>query len=114
MWLLDANLDIRIAALLAEFGPQARTSESLGWKQLSNGELVAAAAANGFTCLLTRDQLFTESAARALRKYPEFAIVVIRIPQGKWPAYGEAFRGAWAVLPILPTPGRALSWPLCE
>jgi len=111
VWLLDANLDIRIAALLAEFGLMARTSESLGWKQLSSGELVAAAVANGFTCLLTRDQLFTESAARTLKQHPEFAIVVIRIPQGKWPAYGEAFRRAWAVSPILPTPGKAASWP---
>ena len=75
MWLLDANLDIRICELLSEFGIESHTAESCGWKHLLNGQLVSAAMAEGFTCLLTRDQLFAESASRALKQYPQFAVV---------------------------------------
>jgi predicted nuclease of predicted toxin-antitoxin system len=88
VWLLDANIDVRIVAVLAEFGIESRTAESFGWKELSNGELVAAAIAAGFACLLTRDGLFAESAARTLRHSPHFAIVIVRLPQQKWPKYG--------------------------
>jgi hypothetical protein len=51
---------------------------------LSNGELVSAAVGAGFTCLLTRDQLFGESAARALKTFPSFAVVVVDLPQQRW------------------------------
>ena len=66
MWLLDANLDIRISQVLGEFGIESHTAESRGWKHLLNGQLVSAAMAEGFTCLLTRDQLFAELTSRAL------------------------------------------------
>jgi predicted nuclease of predicted toxin-antitoxin system len=111
VWLLDANLDIRVARILQELGIQSRTSESLGWKALSNGELVSAAVAAGYSCMLTRDGLFAESAARALRQFPDFAVVVIRLPQQKWPAYGDAFRHAWNTEPIIPSRGQAIRWP---
>ncbi len=51
MWLLDVNMPRKIAAVLGEFGIEAETAESRGWNDLTNGELVAAAA--GFNCLLT-------------------------------------------------------------
>jgi hypothetical protein len=51
MWLLDANMDVH---------------GQRGWKSLSNGELLRAAVDAGFKCLLTRDQLFGESASQAL------------------------------------------------
>ena len=111
MWLLDANLDIRVARILQELGVQSRTAESLGWKAVSNGELVSEAVAAGFTCLLTRDGLFAESAARALRQFPDFALVVIRLPQQKWPAYGDAFRQARKAEPITPSRGQVIRWP---
>lgn len=111
MWLLDANLDIRIAGILEEFGIASRTAEDLGWKELSNGALVSAAVAAGFTCVLTRDSLFAESASRALRQHSEFSVVLVRLPQQKWPAYGETFRRAWEVTAIAPIPGRVVRWP---
>jgi predicted nuclease of predicted toxin-antitoxin system len=111
VWLLDANIDVRVREILAEFGVEGHTAQSLGWKELSNGNLVAASAEAGFTCLLTRDQLFSESAARTLALFPTFAIVVIELRQQKWPAYGEAFRRMWEREPIVPKPGQSISWP---
>ena len=81
MWLLDANLDVHLLALLEEFGMHAEAATRRGWQTLSNGDLVAAAVAAGFTCLLTHDRLFGESAARASRQFPEFAVVLVRLPQ---------------------------------
>jgi predicted nuclease of predicted toxin-antitoxin system len=109
--LLDANLDIRVAAILEEYGIASRTAESLGWKELSNGALVVAAVAAGFTCVLTRDVLFAESAGRALREHVDFAVVLVRLPQQKWPAYGETFRRAWKVATITPIAGKVVRWP---
>jgi predicted nuclease of predicted toxin-antitoxin system len=111
VWLLDANIDVRVCEILAEFGVDSRTAESFGWKELSNGNLVAAAVENGFTCLLTRDRLFGESAARTLKQFPAFAIVVIQLKQQKWPAYGQDFRRAWEREPIVPSAGRCIAWP---
>ena len=76
MWLLDANVDVHLAAIFRERGIECDTVAHRGWKTLSNGELVAAAFAEGFRCLLTRDQLFGESASRALKSFPDFAVVV--------------------------------------
>jgi predicted nuclease of predicted toxin-antitoxin system len=111
VWLLDANIDVRVCELLAELGIQSRSAESLGWKRLSNGRLVAAAVAGGFSCLLTRDQLFHESAARTLILFPEFAIIVLQLPQGKRSRYLAQFREAWEREPIIPARGRAIRWP---
>ena len=84
MWLLDANMDVHLVAVLADLGISSATAASRGWKALSNGDLVAAAVAGGFDCLLTQDQLFGESASRALRSYPAMAIVVIKLPRQRW------------------------------
>jgi hypothetical protein len=112
MWLLDANVDVHLAAVFREFGIECGTAASRGWKALSNGELVAAAAATGFRCLLTRDQLFGESASRALKSFPQFAVVVITLPQQRWEEYRKRFLEAWAVSPIQPVPGRLTHWPV--
>jgi predicted nuclease of predicted toxin-antitoxin system len=111
MWLLDANMDVHLVAVLADFGISADTAASRGWKALSNGDLVAAAAAGDFACLLTRDQLFGESASRALRLFPQFAVVVVILPQQPWQQYRDRFLAAWADTPIRPVPGRLTRWP---
>ena len=81
MWLLDANMDVHLATLLTELGVSCETAGRCGWKTLPNGDLVAAAMASGYRCLLTRDRLFGESAPRALNAFPEFAVVVVNLPQ---------------------------------
>lgn len=91
MWLLDANVDVHLAAVFNEWGIACATVAQRGWKALSNGELVARAFAEGFRCLLTRDQLFGESASQALKSFPEFAVVVITLPQQRWPEYRQRF-----------------------
>ena len=70
MWLLDVNMPKKVASLLAGFGIQAHCAGDRGWGDLTNGALVEAAVQAGFQCLLTRDRLFSESAARALKRFP--------------------------------------------
>ena len=111
MWLLDANVDVHLLRTLHELGVSCDTAGSRGWKALSNGELVSVAVTAGFTCLLTRDQLFGESAARALKTFPSFAVVVMDLPQQRWPAYQEQFVAAWAARPIEPIAGTLVHWP---
>jgi hypothetical protein len=53
--------------------------------------LVTAAVEAGFHCLLTRDQLFSESASRALKSFPQFAVVVVNVPQQPWRQYRDRF-----------------------
>lgn len=43
MWLLDANMDVHLVAVLADLGVQCETAAARGWKALSNGQLVASA-----------------------------------------------------------------------
>jgi hypothetical protein len=35
MWLLDANMDVHLVAVLAELGVSSATAGSRGWKALS-------------------------------------------------------------------------------
>ena len=64
MWLLDVNLPKKVGAFLGEFGIEAHCAGDRGWGGLTNGVLVEAAQQAGFRCILTRDRLFSESAAR--------------------------------------------------
>jgi|SRR6185312_13922972 len=105
MWLLDANMDVHLTSVLAEFGI---ASENV----LSNGQLVTAAVEGGFDCLLTRDRLFAESASRALRLHSNFAVILINLPQQRWPEYRQAFLRAWASSPITPQAGCLIEWPI--
>jgi hypothetical protein len=111
MWLLDANMDVHLVAVLAEYGIRCDTAGNRGWKALSNGDLVATAAAAGLHCLLTRDQLFGESASRALKSFPQFAVVVVDLPQQPWQQYQERFIAAWTASPIQPVRGGLIHWP---
>ena len=78
---------------------------------LKNGDLVMAAVADGFVCLLTRDQLFRESASCVLKAFPQFAVVVVNVPQQPWNQYRERFIGLWIQEPIAAVPGRLIHWP---
>ena len=111
MWLLDANVDVHLTSVLEELGIPCETAASRGWKALSNGQLVATAVASGFNCLLTRDRLFGESASRALRLHPTFAVVLVNLPQQRWPEYLQSFLKAWTSSPITPQPGCLVEWP---
>jgi predicted nuclease of predicted toxin-antitoxin system len=111
MWLLDANVDVHLVPILKQQGIACDTVAHRGWKALSNGDLVAVAYAEGFRCLLTRDQLFGESASRALKSFAEFGVVVITLSQQRWPEYRTSFLEAWGASPIQPVPGHLVYWP---
>jgi hypothetical protein len=111
MWPLDANMDVHLVDVLAEFGIACDTAGNRGWKALSNGELVRRAVTDNFECLLTRDQLFGESAARALKAFPRFAVVLVNLRQQRWLLYRQQFLAAWSQRPIRPVAGQFTSWP---
>jgi predicted nuclease of predicted toxin-antitoxin system len=111
MWLLDANMPVQLVALLKELGIESDSAVARGWSALSNGSLVKAAAEPEFTILLTRDRLFGESAAQALKAHHEFAIVQVTLPQLRASQFLAAFRGAWRTARIIPAPGRIIEWP---
>jgi predicted nuclease of predicted toxin-antitoxin system len=111
MWLLDVNMPKKIADVLGEFGIEAQAADVRGWKGLTNGVLVEAAVRDGFSCVLTRDRLFSESAARALKRFPSFCVVLVAIPQLRGPEFLEQFRLAWNRSPIRPAAGALVRWP---
>ena len=111
MWLLDVNMPKKVAEVLGELGVQAETAESRGWGGLTNGSLVESAMTAGFTCVLTRDRLFGESAARALKRFRAFGVVLITIPQLRGPEFLAQFRTSWQREPIRPVAGALLLWP---
>lgn len=111
MWLLDVNMPKKLASLLGEFGIEAHSADDHGWGALSNGALVEAAAHGGFRCVLTRDRLFGESAARTLKRYPAFSVVLVTIPQLRGAEFLEGFRIAWDRDPIRPLAGALVRWP---
>jgi hypothetical protein len=111
MWLLDVNMPQQLVGLLAEFGISAQAANARGWGTLINGELLEAAAASGFDCLLTRDRLFEQSVAKNFKRYPRFSIVVVTLPQVRASQFLDSFRTAWENNPIEPAPGQAQSWP---
>src|ERR1700728_405717 len=111
MWLLDANMDVHLVSVLTSSQISCETAGKRGWKALSNGDLVSAAVDAGFTCLLTRDQLFSESASRALKRFQQFAVVVVNVPQRPWIQYREQFLALWRARPIEPIPGQLIHWP---
>jgi hypothetical protein len=111
MWLLDANLDVHLLELLRNFGIDCDTAEQRGWKALRNGDLVAAAVTSGFDVLLTRDQLFAESASRAWRSFPTLSVVIVTIPQMPSKQYLARFASSWTASPIHPEPGKIVVWP---
>ena len=65
----------------------------------------------GFTCLLTRDRLFGESASKVLKRFPRFSVVLIDIPQVRGAEFAGLFREAWGMRSLLPVPGAMIRWP---
>jgi len=112
MWLLDANMDVHLVALLKEMGFACEAATRRGWASLDNGALVSASARAGFTCLLTQDRLFGESAADALLSFPDFSIVIVKLPQRPGRQYLQDFREAWNRAPVQPVPGQVVHWPV--
>lgn len=112
MWLLDANMPVKLVGLLKELGIEADTSVARGWNTLSNGSLVTAAVQGKFSTLLTRDRLFGESAAPSLKVHKEFCIVRVRLPQVRANQFLAAFRASWQTKQIIPAPGRIVDWPI--
>lgn len=98
MWLLDANMDVHLASILTGLEINCDTAENRGWKALSNGDLVKAA-------VDARDHLFGEAASRVLKLFPQFAVVVVNIPQRRWTEYRERFVARWIERPIEPVAG---------
>jgi len=111
MWLLDANMPVQLLALLSELGIEADSAVARGWNTLSNGSLVSAAVRAKFVVLLTRDRLFGESAAGALKTNSQFCIVRVGLRQLRADAFLQAFRSAWNEAQIVPVPGRMIEWP---
>ena len=111
MWLLDANLDLALVAFLRSENVSCEAAALLGWETLTNGELVSAAAEGGYTCLLTRDRRFAQSAASTLRERDDLAIVIVTLPQQQSDDYMAAFRKAWDSERINPVAGAILTWP---
>src|SRR5271154_27492 len=111
MWLLDANMDVHLVNALKELGVACDSAGNRNWKTLLNSELVGAAASAGFTCPLTRDRRFGESAARALKAFPGFAVVVVTLPQRNSDKYQRQFLAAWSATPIEPVAGSLIRWP---
>ncbi len=111
MWLLDVNMPRQLKGLLAELGIPAETATARGWGTLVNGELLEAAADSDFDCLLTRDRLFGESVSKGLKRYREFSIVIVTLPQVRASQFLDSFRAAWEAEPITPDPGHVRTWP---
>lgn len=111
MWLLDANLDVHLVEFLRSMDIDCDTAKNRGWQALRNGDLVTAAMTSGFDVLLTRDQLFAESASRAWRSFPALSIVIVTIPQMPSKQYLEHFASTWSASSIRPVPGKIVVWP---
>jgi predicted nuclease of predicted toxin-antitoxin system len=111
MWLLDANVPIALHEVLASLSIRAETAEFRGWKLLKNGELVEAAYNAGFRCIVTQDDDFKKLSAKYLTRFPDLALVGLRLPQTHWKIYKERFISEWSKNPIQPISGQIIEWP---
>ena len=66
---------------------------------------------SGFRAILTRDRLFGESAARALKAFPDVAFVILLLPQSREGTYLVEFENRWQGGPIQPIAGAVIAWP---
>jgi hypothetical protein len=111
MWLLDKNVPIQLTGLLLDLGVKSVTAEAKGWGALKNGDLVSAAVADGISCIVTRDRLFAESAAKALKLQASLSIILLTLTQSRAPGFLSAFGAAWSSSPIRTVPGSLVRWP---
>ena len=98
MWLLDHNLSKQLAGSLKSLGIECDTAAHRGWNNLGNGELLSAASRADFTCILTRDVLFAESASKAMDRL-------------RGHEYATQFLKDWSRSPIIPEPYGMIRWP---
>lgn len=112
MWLLDHNLPYQLVSVLKSAGIECKTAYDQGWNELQNGEFLSVASRAGFTCILTRDVLFAESAYKEMMRFSNMAIVLITISQCKGKKYAEEFLKHWQDSPISPDQGKMICWPL--
>ena len=111
MWLLDHNLPKHLVGALKSVGVDCDTAAHQGWNDLANGELLSVASRAEFTCILTRDVRFAESASKAMDRYPQMAIVLTTIPQSRGQGFAARFLEHWRNSPISPIPHRMTRWP---
>ena len=111
MWLLDVNLPNGLVSLLGQFGIKSETTVVRGWRNLGNGDLAEVASKAGFAVILTRDRLFGESAGKALKKFSQLSVVILRLPQSRQNVYLKEFESSWKRTAIKPVPGSVIEWP---
>ena len=92
-WLLDVNVNRKLIPLLTTLGVRAESSINLGWRLLTNGDLIEMAVNRQSEVMLTNDVRILDSAGKSLLKYPRFAIVLLRLPQVPSETYLELFKG---------------------
>lgn len=112
MWLLDVNLPNGLLGILRGLGIDCDTTVTRGWRDLGNGVLASTAFAAGFRVILTRDRVFGDSAGRAIKAFPELAVVIVTIPQARHAVYLQRFTSAWGQSPIVPQAGKVIQWPV--
>lgn len=110
-WLLDVNVNRKLIPVLMGLGIMVESLLTRGWRLLSNGDLIEMAVTSGFEVMLTNDVRILESAGKSLLKYPQFALVLLCLPQFPSKIYLELFEKTWHLAPILPIPGKTISWP---
>lgn len=109
--LVDHNLPPGVVSLLNESGFVSSTATSKGWSALTNGQLIAVAAQNGFEGIITKDIRLHLDGEVSLRRFPTFAIVIVRLPQLKKRQYLERFAAELDQKKLLPAAGKIISWP---
>ena len=88
---------------MSAIGIKCKTASDMNWEKLENGKLLSAASQAGFSCILTKDFLFAESAAKSMDKFPQMGIVLITLPQDKGELYAKND-------PLAPLSGKAPSF----
>jgi len=111
MWLLDENISHKIKPFLIGLGFPCETVHERQWAGIRNGDLLSMAATHGFTCILTQDVKFIDSAAKAIESHPQMAVVLIRLKQQRGRKYRDTFEYHFNERPIVPTPGKLVEWP---
>jgi hypothetical protein len=85
MTLLGHNLPRQLIEVFKNsIGIALETAIHRHWETLENGDLVRAAVESGFTCVLTKDVRFRESAAKTLAAYHDLADFSDLSPRRNW------------------------------
>ena len=111
MFLLDHNVQKRVATFLNGIGQTCKRTSEMGWEEKRNGDLLAVSADKGFTAILTNDQKFVKSAEASLKKHPSVCIIVLSLSQGPVSEYLPRFERAWRASPPKVAPGLVVYWP---